>query len=109
MRLHHTFNVRHERTHIWVVNLSGDLPENNNNVSFTANVFDPGADNITLYWDFGDGTNKTTNYPNPNATYQVNIMENVSHVYPLGGNYTVLLTVSDGDGGSTTVYYYLNT
>jgi len=44
--------------------------------------------NITAYkWDFGDGTNGTT--------------ENPTHVYPTAGVYTVSLTVAGPDGSNT--------
>jgi PKD repeat protein len=50
---------------------------------------DPGADNHTIVWDFGDGASDSgTLTP--------------SHVYADNGVYTVTLTVTDGDGGVGT-------
>jgi PKD repeat protein len=62
-------------------------------IAFTANATDPSpadrAAGLTYVWDFGDGT--TGNGQTP------------SHAYTAEGLYQVLLTVSDKDGGSTTV------
>jgi gliding motility-associated-like protein/uncharacterized repeat protein (TIGR01451 family) len=43
----------------------------------------------TLAWDFGDG--KTSNLPNP------------THIYAVGGTYSVVLTVTDGLGCTASV------
>ena len=48
---------------------------------------DPGDDSLTYSWDFGDGTVLTASTPV------------VKHAYTQAGNYTVILTVSDGEGG----------
>ncbi|WP_461866121.1 PKD domain-containing protein [Thermococcus sp.] len=48
---------------------------------------DPGEDSLTYSWDFGDGAVLTTSDPT------------VTHTYTQAGNYTVILTVSDGEGG----------
>jgi PKD repeat protein len=100
--------VRHEKTHIWVVDLNPYLTTNSttssgSNVTFTAVAFDPGADDLTFYWDFGDGTNMTTNYPNNNTTYPVNIADVVKHSYSMSGSYIVKLIVRDDDGGEAIV------
>ncbi len=111
IKLHHTFKVKHNKTHVWVVNLNPYLTINktNNssggNVTFTAVVFDPGADDLTFYWDFGDGTNLTTCYPNKNKTYPVNITDIVKHFYTAPGSYIVKLIVKDDDGGEVIIKY----
>ncbi len=46
---------------------------------------DPNGDTLTYNWSFGDG--KSTGWLNQNTT---------SHSYTMPGNYTVMLTVSDG-------------
>lgn len=57
-------------------------------ILFTGDQIDPGADTFTYLWDFDDG---------PTSTEQ-----NPTHSYGSGGTYTVILTVTDDDGGSDT-------
>ncbi|VVB66945.1 von Willebrand factor type A domain protein [Candidatus Norongarragalina meridionalis] len=52
------------------------------NVTFEASATDPNGDNLTYYWDFGDGNNATGT--------------NLTHAFQAEGNYTVTLIVSDG-------------
>ncbi len=61
---------------------AGDL------VIFNGSVTDPGCDNLTYEWEFGDGTNATG--------------MNTTHIYFDKGNYTVTFTVTDDDGGVGT-------
>lgn len=54
-------------------------------VIFSANEsFDKDGKVDTYYWDFDDGTNSTDQF--------------VSHEYEKGGNYTVILIITDNDG-----------
>ena len=57
-------------------------------VSYSAIAFDPGDDELTYSWDFGDGT----------------IVEgkDVTHIFADNGNYAVTLTVTDDDGAFTS-------
>jgi PKD repeat protein len=58
-------------------------------VSFSVSWTDPGEDDThTVLWDFGDGTN-TTNL-------------NPTHTFDQDGTYTVLVTVTDDDGGQAS-------
>ncbi len=58
-------------------------------MTFSAAVSDPGAeDRLTYFWSFGDGTTSTSVSP--------------SKVYVDDGTFEVSLTVSDGDGGSSS-------
>lgn len=59
------------------------------NVMFAgAGSSDPDGDTLTYDWDFGDGNT---------ASGQM-----VSHIYTSPGSYDVILTVSDGNGGTDT-------
>lgn len=72
-------------------------------VSFAGTVYDPGNDDLTLAWDWGDGTAATlATYLNDPPSYPVEIRETVEHVYTEPGEYTVTITVEDDDGGVGT-------
>jgi len=58
-------------------------------VTFNGQAFDPGNDNLTFTWDFGDGTF---------AEGQI-----VTHTYQNKGSYVVTLNVADDDGGISTM------
>jgi PKD repeat protein len=58
-------------------------------LSFVGSAVDVSADPITYFWSFGDGGTATVQSP--------------THTYADDGTYTVTLTASDGDGGSTAV------
>jgi hypothetical protein len=111
IKLHHTFKVKHKKTHIWKVNLTKVLPYNGNSTrkgTFNISVFDPGADDITLYLDFGDGTNITKFYPNINQTFPVSIDLSLFHDYTSGGPFSVILIAKDDDGGITTIKFSID-
>jgi PKD repeat protein len=79
---------------------------------FEATSIDPGSDDLTFTWDWGDGSpNITTTYyndgigPDPYPSPEINPMDPtdaVNHIYSTPGDYTVLLTVTDDDGGVDT-------
>jgi large repetitive protein len=59
-------------------------------VTFTATATDPGIlDTLTYSWNFGDNTNPVSG-------------QNINHTFADNGNYNVVLTVTDKDGGITT-------
>lgn len=58
-------------------------------VALAAIANDADGDALTFTWDFGDGVKGTG--------------QNTTHVYAREGAFTIILTVTDGRGGSTTV------
>jgi hypothetical protein len=103
--LHHTFNVQHPKTYTWEVDLTAALLSHG--LTFQATAYDPGADDLTFHWDFGDGTIVTNIYPNPNGTYPVIIVDTVTHAFPGSGTFTITVTVEDDDSGTAQVSYVL--
>ena len=112
-RAHHTFNVRHEETWVWVVeDLKAYFPLPS--VMVAAIGSDPGSDDLTFTWDWGDGTtteqlhyNDGTGpdpYPSPEVN-PITIAHVEEHEYPSAGFYTIVLTVTDDDGGVSTVSF----
>ena len=93
----------------WFDPVSGD---ENQPITVSATATDPGSDDLTFTWDWGDGTSDTivTYYnngvsPDPFPSPNVNSMEITDsqiHTYGDDGEFTVTLTVEDDDGGSTS-------
>lgn len=101
VRLHHTFNVQQPKSYVWEVNLTKEVQFNN--ITFQATAFDLGPDELTFFWDFGDGINISKFYSNNNLTYPVQITKKITHEFTFSGTYTITLTVKDNHGGATTV------
>ncbi len=109
-RIHHTFNARHEDTWIW------DVPDLRAMligipINFKATATDPGSDDLTFAWDWGDGSSPTAtiyyndgvgpdSYPSPDGIFPFTANDSQTHVYAAAGTYTIILTVTDDDGGS---------
>lgn len=106
--LNHTFNVKHPETWGWNVDINQLLV--GHDISFKATAQDPGSDDLTFIWYWGDGSpNSVATYynnamgPDPFPSPEVNPMMATDvqrHVYMIGGTYTVKLTVADDDGGT---------
>ncbi|KAA5539564.1 PKD domain-containing protein [Roseiconus nitratireducens] len=62
------------------------------NITMSAAATDPGQDPLTYLWDFGDGTPPVSD---------VDLTDPI-HTFADNGTYVVMLTVTDGDGGSST-------
>ncbi len=103
--IHHTFNVQHPESYTWEVDLTAAILSHG--LTFEATAYDPGADDLTFHWDFGDGTNVTNIYPNPNGSYPVTIVDTVTHAFPGSRTFTITVTVEDDDGGIAQVSYIL--
>jgi PKD repeat protein len=81
-------------------------------LSFSSTATDPGSDDLTFTWNWGDGTSDTITiffndgvgpdpYPSPWGTYPFSVTDTVDHIYGDNGNYSITLTVEDDDGGLT--------
>ncbi len=108
IRLKHTFNVQHPETWEWNVHINPYMV--GHEITFEAAATDPGSDDLTFTWNWGDGSpdNETIcfndgvgpdPYPSPGGTYPFSATDVQKHTFTASGVYTVTLTVEDDDGG----------
>jgi len=110
--MHHTFNVKHPETWNWTVSLNPLLA--GRDIAFTATATDPGSDDLTVTWEWGEGTPATARayfndgtapdpYPSPGGTFPFTATDEAKHIYLTAGTYGLGLTVRDDDGGSVSL------
>jgi parallel beta-helix repeat protein len=68
------------------LSISSSIIDKGEPVILYVNYSDPGADSYTFLWDYGDGSYSYEPIPN--------------HTYTMDGDYTIIFTVMDDDGGT---------
>lgn len=113
--LNHTFNVRHPHTWTWLIR---DISAHflGKDITFSATASDPGSDDLTFTWEWGDGTTSTSIYfnngvsPDPYPSPDVNpiaVTDIQVHAFMLPKVYNVTITVVDDDAGSASLTFTL--
>lgn len=77
-------------------NLQGLISVVGKEIFFTGSATDPGTDDMTFDWVFGDSGTAHAAYPWDNGH---SVVETVKHTYTAPGSYSVELNVADDDGG----------
>lgn len=74
-------------------------------VFFSLEIADEDGDNVTLVWDFGDGSPSATNYSSDGSL----VMVTTSHVYTEAGMFNVSAVATDGrEGHEVLRWRYIN-
>jgi len=95
------------------VSVTGDMNiDEGQSVILNAIATDPGSDDLTFTWTWGDGSSNSNTYYNngvspdppnsPGGTYPFTATDSGTHPYGDNGVYTVTLIVKDDDGGSAS-------
>ncbi len=114
-KVHHTFNVRHGGP-VQSCDIDFTSTLNQMTLTFIGVATDPGSDDLTFHWDWGDGFNETRIYYNDNVgpdpypsqfggNFPFFVRDVATHAYSGTGTYVVTLTIADDDGGQTVVIY----
>jgi len=115
LSFHRLFNVQQMDDWLWEFkDIEGMFL--GRSVSLSAHITDPGNDDETVVWDWGDGTVETRvfhndgtgpdPYPSPWGS-PVDLTLVFEHAYAAAGSYAVSITVTDDDGGTTTLSFTL--
>jgi PKD repeat protein len=94
--LFNSFNVNKVDEWVWDIDLGEHLV--GNTVHFQGTVYDPGTDDLTVIWDFGDGTTISSFYPY-SGTHPVMIEDSVEHIFSKYGELTMTFSAEDDNGG----------
>ena len=90
----------------------------NSELAFSVNATDPGSDDLTFRWIWGDGSPDTEQlyynngtssdpYPSPDVN-PIDVTDEVTHTYTTPGVYEVAIFVTDDDGGvNQAIYQYV--
>jgi len=109
---HHTFNVMHPPTWEWIFGVNQYFV--GHEITFEAEATDLGSDDLTFNWFWDDASPDTQTiyyndglgpdpYPSPGGIYPVTQFDEQGHIFTTAGNYNVALTVTDDDGGASSV------
>ncbi|UCH88449.1 MAG: PKD domain-containing protein [Thermoplasmata archaeon] len=98
-KLFRSFNVNKPAEWVWEIDMGEHLV--GHAVHFEGSVYDPGSDDMTVTWDFGDGTIISNHYPN-SGDHPVRIDESVEHIFKKKGLLTMTFSAEDDDGGLGT-------
>ena len=97
-----------------VVDLGGPYSgDENTAILFQATAMDPGSDDLTLIWSWGNGRTESVVFYNngmsedpatsPSGTYPFSVTHSISITYGDNGDFPVSLIVEDDDGGIVAV------
>jgi len=94
--LHRTFNVQKPEEWVWEHDMNAHVA--GHPLHLESSVYDPGADDLDVVWNFGDGSPAiSTTYPS-GGSQPMRVREHLVHAYPYGV-FLLSLQATDDDGG----------